>query len=123
MFSSQRRISSPRSGRSLSGLRLLHCREVPAPVVLRPLHDAVRPVREVPQQADDEAVAPHVSHAVGYRGERLPDRRHHRTLGRRPTDLERRLSDSVFESVPQRIATTRGRITVLDAERLADHAG
>ncbi|MGW0773527.1 Crp/Fnr family transcriptional regulator [Streptomyces sp. NPDC002835] len=98
-------------------------------------------------------------------------------LGRRLTDLERRLSDSVFKSVPQRIATTlltlaadtrprvlgarsrqialthqqiaalagtsretttkvlrdfadrqlirlaRGRITVLDPERLADHAG
>ncbi|MBT2478490.1 Crp/Fnr family transcriptional regulator [Streptomyces sp. ISL-94] len=98
-------------------------------------------------------------------------------LGRRLTDLEQRLSDSVFKSVPQRIATTlltlaaetrprvlgtrspqialthqqiaalagssretttkvlrdfaeqhlirlaRGRITVLDAERLADHAG
>ncbi|WP_226962763.1 Crp/Fnr family transcriptional regulator [Streptomyces sp. C8S0] len=98
-------------------------------------------------------------------------------LGRRLTDLEQRLSDSVFKSVPQRIATTlltlaaqsrplvlgarspqialthqqiaalagtsretttkvlrdfaeqhlirlaRGRITVLDTERLADHAG
>ncbi|WP_251072471.1 Crp/Fnr family transcriptional regulator [Streptomyces sp. ISL-43] len=98
-------------------------------------------------------------------------------LGRRLTDLEQRLSDSVFKSVPQRIATTlltlaaetrprvlgarspqialthqqiaalagtsretttkvlrdfadqhlirlaRGRITVLDPQRLTDHAG
>lgn len=39
-------------------------------------------------------------------------------LGRRIGELEQKVSDSVFKSVPARIALRRGRITVLDQVRL-----